>query len=150
MICDGRATPVKVATAANVNDITPALALTDGIPPVAGRPGRPRRRPEVLLGDKGYNSGPTAANCASAGSSRSSPAEVPRTSRVWASSATSWSRSPPCSTSSNASSSAGTTNRTSRRLRLTRLRSDLLKRLQEDPNMIVLRACSDYCALPDG
>ncbi|MET7549686.1 hypothetical protein ABZS94_28605 [Streptomyces sp. NPDC005500] len=27
--------------------------MVDGIPPVAGRPGRPRRRPEALLGDKG-------------------------------------------------------------------------------------------------
>uniref|UniRef100_UPI000823E697 transposase n=2 Tax=unclassified Streptomyces TaxID=2593676 RepID=UPI000823E697 len=32
--------------------------LVDGIPPVAGRPGRPRRRPESLLGDKGYDSNP--------------------------------------------------------------------------------------------
>jgi transposase len=28
------------------------------MPPVAGRPGRPRRRPEALLGDKGYDSEP--------------------------------------------------------------------------------------------
>ncbi|MEY9993314.1 IS5 family transposase [Streptomyces sp. V4I8] len=27
----------------------------DGIPPVAGRMGRPRRRPDALLGDKGYD-----------------------------------------------------------------------------------------------
>ncbi|RPK55633.1 Transposase DDE domain protein [Streptomyces sp. ADI96-02] len=32
--------------------------LVDGIPPVAGRPGRPRRRPDALLGDKGYDSNP--------------------------------------------------------------------------------------------
>ncbi|MFE6955470.1 transposase [Streptomyces sp. NPDC057696] len=43
-------------TAANVNDVTQTLALVDGIPPVAGRPGCPRRRPEALLGDKGYDS----------------------------------------------------------------------------------------------
>ncbi|WP_411147015.1 transposase, partial [Streptomyces sp. x-80] len=43
-------------TAANVNDVTQTLALVDGIPPVAGRPGRPRRRPKALLGDKGYDS----------------------------------------------------------------------------------------------
>lgn len=56
-ICDGRGTPLKViTTAANVNDVTQTLALVDGIPPVAGRPGRPRRRPESLLGDKGYDS----------------------------------------------------------------------------------------------
>ncbi|UOB15889.1 IS5 family transposase [Streptomyces sp. HP-A2021] len=57
LICDGRGTPLKVVTtAANVNDVTQTLALVDGIPPVAGRPGRPRRRPEALLGDKGYDS----------------------------------------------------------------------------------------------
>ncbi|MGY1583238.1 transposase [Streptomyces sp. MN13] len=28
------------------------------MPPVAGRPGRPRRRPQALLGDKGYDSNP--------------------------------------------------------------------------------------------
>ncbi|MFF7777681.1 transposase [Streptomyces tanashiensis] len=54
-MCDGRGTPLKViATAADVNDVTQTLALVDGIPPVAGHPGRPRRRPEALLGDKGY------------------------------------------------------------------------------------------------
>ncbi|GHC67042.1 hypothetical protein GCM10010507_51270 [Streptomyces cinnamoneus] len=47
-----------ITTAANVNDVTRTLALVDGIPPVAGRPGRPRKRPESLLGDKGYDSNP--------------------------------------------------------------------------------------------
>lgn len=59
LICDGRGTPFKViTTAANVNDVTQTLALVDGIPPVAGRPGQPRHRPEALLGDKGYDSNP--------------------------------------------------------------------------------------------
>ncbi|MCR8944039.1 transposase [Streptomyces sp. OUCMDZ-4982] len=59
LICDGRGTPFKViTTAADVNDVTQTLALVDGIPPVAGRRGRPRRRPEALLGDKGYDSNP--------------------------------------------------------------------------------------------
>ncbi|MEU8703311.1 transposase [Streptomyces sp. NPDC048680] len=59
LICDGRGTPLKViVTAANVNDVTLNLALVDGVPPVAGRAGRPRRRPETLLGDKVYDSNP--------------------------------------------------------------------------------------------
>ncbi|OBQ51256.1 transposase [Streptomyces sp. H-KF8] len=59
MVCDGRGTPLKaITTAANGNDVTQTLALINGIPPVAGRPGRPRRRPEALLGDKGYDSNP--------------------------------------------------------------------------------------------
>ncbi|MFD7528668.1 IS5 family transposase [Streptomyces sp. NPDC059849] len=58
LICDGRGTPLKVITTAAKNDVTQTLALVDGIPPVAGRPGQPRRRPEALLGDKGYDSNP--------------------------------------------------------------------------------------------
>ncbi|MGY3205119.1 transposase [Streptomyces sp. TE5632] len=59
LFCDGRGTPFKVlATAAHVHDVTQTLAPVDGIPPVAGRPGRPRRRPETLLGDKGHDSHP--------------------------------------------------------------------------------------------
>ncbi|MGQ4347505.1 transposase [Streptomyces sp. SAS_275] len=59
LICDGRGTPLKVVTtAANVNDVTQTLALVDGIPSGAGRPGQPRRRPDSLLGDKGYDSNP--------------------------------------------------------------------------------------------
>ncbi|MGW0925497.1 IS5 family transposase [Streptomyces sp. NPDC002755] len=57
LICDGHGIPLHViTTAANVNDITQTLNLVDGIPPVAGRPGRPRRRPESVLGDKAYDS----------------------------------------------------------------------------------------------
>jgi transposase len=62
LICDGHGTPLKViTTAANVNDVTQTLALVDGAPSVAGRPGRPRKRPEALLGDKGYDSDPNRA-----------------------------------------------------------------------------------------
>ena len=57
LICDGHGIPLHViTTAANVNDITQTFNLIDGIPPVAGRPGRPRRRPESVLGDKAYDS----------------------------------------------------------------------------------------------
>ncbi|MFI6337382.1 IS5 family transposase, partial [Streptomyces sp. NPDC050535] len=59
LICDCLGTPLTViTTAANVNDVTQTLALVDGTPSVAGRPGRPRRRPDSLLGDKGYDSNP--------------------------------------------------------------------------------------------
>ncbi|AKN75663.1 transposase [Streptomyces sp. PBH53] len=62
MICDGRGTSLKVTTTAanvnDVNDVTRTLALVDDIPPVAGRRGRPRRRPDSLLGDKGSDSNP--------------------------------------------------------------------------------------------
>ncbi|MGX1093915.1 transposase [Streptomyces albogriseolus] len=47
-----------ITTAANVNVVTQTLALVYGVPPVAGRPGRPRRRPGALLGGKAYDSNP--------------------------------------------------------------------------------------------
>ncbi|WP_369015999.1 transposase [Streptomyces kutzneri] len=57
LIRDGSGTPLRVATTdGNVSGITQALALADGVPSVAGRPGRPRKRPESLLGDKGDDS----------------------------------------------------------------------------------------------
>ncbi|MEJ1197566.1 MULTISPECIES: transposase [unclassified Streptomyces] len=56
LICDRNGTPLHViTTAANVDDITQTINLVDGIPPVAGRPGRPRRRPDAVLGDKAYD-----------------------------------------------------------------------------------------------
>ena len=45
-----------LTTGANVPDISKAVDLLDAVPPVAGRPGRPRRRFPVLLADKGYDS----------------------------------------------------------------------------------------------
>ncbi|MGW1655983.1 transposase [Streptomyces atratus] len=54
LICDGRGTPLKaITTAANANDVSRTLALVDSIPPIADRRGRPRRRRDTLLGDKG-------------------------------------------------------------------------------------------------
>jgi transposase len=47
---------VAETTAANVPDVNPMIPLVDAIPPVRGRPGRPRRRPRSLYGDRGYDS----------------------------------------------------------------------------------------------
>ncbi|GGV87190.1 hypothetical protein GCM10010294_68760 [Streptomyces griseoloalbus] len=57
--------------------LTNTLALVDGIPPIAGRPGRPRRRPEALLGDKGYDSDPHRVELRKRRSCPSSPARGP-------------------------------------------------------------------------
>jgi transposase len=43
-------------TAANAADITQLLPLVDAIPSVPGRRGRPRRRPQQLYADRGYDS----------------------------------------------------------------------------------------------
>ena len=42
-------------TGGNRNDVTQLLPLLDRIPAVAGLPGRPRRRPDKLLADRGYD-----------------------------------------------------------------------------------------------
>ena len=45
-------------TGANRHDVTQLLPLVDEIPPIAGKVGRPLRRPASLLGDRGYDSEP--------------------------------------------------------------------------------------------
>jgi transposase len=40
---------------ANCNDSQQALALVDAIPPLQGVRGRPRNRPDCVLGDRGYD-----------------------------------------------------------------------------------------------
>ena len=47
-----------VLTSANRHDITQLLPLVDGIPPLRGCPGRPRRKPGLIQGDRGYDSQP--------------------------------------------------------------------------------------------
>jgi transposase len=42
-------------TGANRNDSQQALSLVDAIPLLQGERGRPRQRPDCLLGDRGYD-----------------------------------------------------------------------------------------------
>jgi transposase len=42
-------------TGGNRNDVTQLIPLLDAVPPVRGRVGRPRRRPERLTADRGYD-----------------------------------------------------------------------------------------------
>lgn len=43
-------------TGANAHDVTQLLPLVEAIPPVAGKVGRPKQRPESLYADRAYNS----------------------------------------------------------------------------------------------
>ena len=45
-------------TGANAHDVTQLLPLVEAIPPVRGKVGHPRRRPERVQGDRGYDSEP--------------------------------------------------------------------------------------------
>jgi hypothetical protein len=56
LICDGRGVPLAARlTGANRNDSQEALALVDAILPLHGARGRPRQRPDCVLGDRGYD-----------------------------------------------------------------------------------------------
>jgi transposase len=55
-LTDAGGLPLAITlTGGNRNDITQLLPLVDGVVPVAGKVGRPRRRPERLLADRGYD-----------------------------------------------------------------------------------------------
>jgi transposase len=59
LITDAQGIPlVCLLTAANRPDVTQLLPLLEAIPPIRGKRGRPRRRPKVLLADRGYDSQP--------------------------------------------------------------------------------------------
>ncbi|MFD7909341.1 IS5 family transposase [Streptomyces sp. NPDC059752] len=56
LITDGHGTPLAVLlTGGNRNDVTQLLPLLDAIPPVRGRVGRPRRKPDSVFADRGYD-----------------------------------------------------------------------------------------------
>jgi transposase len=61
-VLDRNGIPLAVRlSAANAHDATQLLPLVDAIPPIIGprgRPGRPRKRPGTLHGDKAYDSSP--------------------------------------------------------------------------------------------
>lgn len=57
MLTDGGGIPLAFSlTGANAHDHTQMLALVDAIPPLRGRRGRPRRRPDRVQGDRAYGS----------------------------------------------------------------------------------------------
>ena len=47
-----------ILTQANCNDITQLLPLLDAIRPIGGKPGAPRRKPDGVQADRGYDSDP--------------------------------------------------------------------------------------------
>jgi transposase len=59
LISDARGIPLAATlTSANANDITQLVPLVCAIPPVAGKRGRPRQRPDRIQGDRAYDSNP--------------------------------------------------------------------------------------------
>src|SRR4051812_23715836 len=71
LLVDGGGLPLAwTLTGGNRNDVTQLLALLDGVPPVRRRVGRPRRRPDSVIADRGYDHDSTAASSGSGASSR--------------------------------------------------------------------------------
>jgi transposase len=59
LLTDANGIPLSVAlTKANRNEITQLLKLVESIPSLRGRRGRPRKRPDRVQGDRGYDSEP--------------------------------------------------------------------------------------------
>ncbi|MBU3865741.1 IS5 family transposase [Streptomyces sp. 4503] len=56
LITEAHGIPLAVLlTGGNRNDVTQFVPLIEAVPPVRGRRGRPRRRPDTLYADRGYD-----------------------------------------------------------------------------------------------
>jgi transposase len=56
VLTDGRGVPLVIDTIpANTPDANQAVPLVDAVPPMAGKPGRPRKRPDRVMGDRGFD-----------------------------------------------------------------------------------------------
>ncbi|MFF9851031.1 IS5 family transposase [Streptomyces litmocidini] len=56
LITDGhRYPPTATLTGGNRNDVIQLIPLLQAVPPMRSKRGRPRRRPDVVLGDRGYD-----------------------------------------------------------------------------------------------
>jgi transposase len=56
LLVDGGGLPLAwTLTAANRNDVTQLVPLIERVPPVRGKVGRPRRRPDRVVADRGYD-----------------------------------------------------------------------------------------------
>lgn len=59
ILTDANGIPLsETLTGANRHDVTQLMDLVDGIPPVAGKPGHPKQRPDELYADRAYDSEP--------------------------------------------------------------------------------------------
>ncbi|MFG2783784.1 IS5 family transposase [Streptomyces prunicolor] len=56
LITEAHGIPLAVSlTGGNRNDVTQLMPLIEAVPPVRGRRGRPRRRPDTIYADRGYD-----------------------------------------------------------------------------------------------
>jgi Transposase DDE domain len=70
VITEGHEIPLAVSlTGGNRNDVTQRVPLVQAIPPVRGRRGRPRQRPDAVYADRGYDHDTYAGRSGRPGSS---------------------------------------------------------------------------------
>jgi transposase len=56
LLTDATGLPLAITlTGGNRNDVTQLLPLLDGVGPIHGRRGRPRKRPRQVIADRGYD-----------------------------------------------------------------------------------------------
>jgi len=77
-------------TGANRNDSQQALALVDAIPSLQGERGRPRHRPNCVLGDRGYDAESTGKVCVPAALCLGSRSATPNMGADWGDGAGLW------------------------------------------------------------
>ena len=83
---DAQGVPLAATvTAANVPEITQVFTTLDDMPPVGGKPGPKRQKPDRLQGDRGYDSDPGGRVCAAGGPRRRWRPAIRSTAAVWAS-----------------------------------------------------------------
>ena len=92
LLTDSTGMPLAISlTGGNRNDVTQLLPFIDGIGPVRGKVGRPRKRADRVLADRGYDHDKYRRELRHAASSRRSPVAAPSTDRGSAESAGWWS-----------------------------------------------------------
>ena len=98
VMTDAQGVPLSATvTAANVNEVTQVFEVLTDMPPVGGKPGPKRRKPERSKGTGATTPSRCGRGCAGWGSPRSWPHAIPSTAAGWGCSAGSWSGpSPGC------------------------------------------------------
>jgi transposase len=84
VLTDGQGVPLVVDTIpANTPDANQAVPLVDAVPPIGGKPGHPRKRPDKAMGDRGFDDGRNGRSCATEGSIPSWPSGVRPMAVAW-------------------------------------------------------------------
>ncbi|MFC3982708.1 transposase [Streptosporangium jomthongense] len=96
-----------ILTSGNRGRRHPADATAARVPPVRGKRGRPHRRPDVVLADRGYDHNEYRRQVRGLGIRPLIAHAAPSTASTCANTAGSWSRPSPCCTTSAVCVSAG-------------------------------------------